>query len=39
LRSRARSLVFEDVHWADDGLLDFVDQLVDWATDVRCSSW
>ena len=23
-------LVFEDLHWADDGLLDFVDQLVDW---------
>ncbi|MGH3132593.1 MAG: AAA family ATPase [Gaiellaceae bacterium] len=23
-------LVFEDVHWADDGLLDFVDNLVDW---------
>ena len=27
-------LVFEDLHWADDGLLDFVDSLVDWATDV-----
>jgi len=27
-------LVFEDLHWADDGLLDFLDQLVDWATDV-----
>ncbi|MGB2874636.1 MAG: AAA family ATPase [Gaiellaceae bacterium] len=24
-------LVFEDLHWADDGLLDFVDGLVDWA--------
>jgi class 3 adenylate cyclase/tetratricopeptide (TPR) repeat protein len=24
-------LVFEDVHWADDGLLDFVTHLVDWA--------
>ena len=23
-------LVFEDLHWADDGLLDFVDHLVDW---------
>ena len=23
-------LVFEDLHWADDGLLDFVDDLVDW---------
>ena len=27
-------LVFEDLHWADDGLLDFVDELVDWVTDV-----
>ncbi len=27
-------LVFEDLHWADDGLLDFIDHLVDWATDV-----
>jgi class 3 adenylate cyclase/tetratricopeptide (TPR) repeat protein len=27
-------LVFEDLHWADDGLLDFVDDLVDWLTDV-----
>jgi class 3 adenylate cyclase len=27
-------LIFEDLHWADDGLLDFVDQLVDWLTDV-----
>ena len=26
-------LVFEDLHWADDDLLDFVDYLVDWATD------
>jgi tetratricopeptide (TPR) repeat protein len=24
-------LVFEDMQWADDGLLDFVDHLVDWA--------
>jgi len=24
-------LVFEDLHWADAGLLDFVDHLVDWA--------
>jgi class 3 adenylate cyclase/tetratricopeptide (TPR) repeat protein len=24
-------LVFEDLHWADDGLLDFIDHLVDWA--------
>jgi class 3 adenylate cyclase/tetratricopeptide (TPR) repeat protein len=27
-------LVFEDLHWADDGLLDFVDYLLEWATDV-----
>ncbi len=27
--SRPTVLVFEDLHWADDGLLDFVDELVD----------
>jgi len=27
-------LVFEDLHWADDGLLDFVDHLVDWASGI-----
>jgi predicted ATPase len=27
-------LVFEDLHWADDGLLDFIDYLVDWAGEV-----
>jgi hypothetical protein len=27
-------LVFEDLHWADDGLLDFVDYLAGWAGDV-----
>ena len=27
-------LVFEDLHFADDGLLDFVDYLVDWASGV-----
>ena len=27
-------LVFEDLHWADENLLDFVDHLVDWATGV-----
>lgn len=31
---RPLALVFEDLHWADDGLLDFVDHLVDWLTDV-----
>ncbi len=27
-------LVFEDIHWADEGLLDFIDHLVEWAADV-----
>jgi class 3 adenylate cyclase/tetratricopeptide (TPR) repeat protein len=27
-------LVFEDLHWADAGLLDFVDHLATWARDV-----
>jgi class 3 adenylate cyclase/tetratricopeptide (TPR) repeat protein len=27
-------LIFDDLHWADDSLLDFVDHLVDWATGV-----
>jgi tetratricopeptide (TPR) repeat protein len=27
-------LVFEDLHWADDALLDLVEHLVDWATGV-----
>jgi len=27
-------LVFEDLHWADALLLDFLDHLVDWAADV-----
>jgi class 3 adenylate cyclase len=27
-------LVFEDIHWADDGLLDFIDYLADWVRDV-----
>jgi class 3 adenylate cyclase/tetratricopeptide (TPR) repeat protein len=27
-------LVIEDLHWADDQMLDFVDHLVDWAADV-----
>jgi class 3 adenylate cyclase len=31
---RPAVLVFEDLHWADDDLLDFVDHLVDWAVDV-----
>jgi class 3 adenylate cyclase/tetratricopeptide (TPR) repeat protein len=28
------ALVFEDLHWADDGVLDFLDHLVDWASGV-----
>jgi class 3 adenylate cyclase len=28
-------LVLEDLHWADDGLLDFVDELIDWLSGVR----
>ena len=31
-------LVFEDLHWADDALLDFVDYLVDRARASHCSS-
>ncbi len=31
---RPSVLVFEDLHWADDDLLDFVDHLVDWGTGV-----
>jgi class 3 adenylate cyclase/tetratricopeptide (TPR) repeat protein len=27
-------VVFEDLHWADQALLDFVERLVDWSTDV-----
>jgi class 3 adenylate cyclase len=27
-------LVFEDLHWADEGLLDFVDHLAEWVTTV-----
>ena len=31
---RTTVLVFEDLHWADDDLLDFVDELVEWLDDV-----
>lgn len=27
-------LALEDLHWADDGLLDFVDELVEWSSGV-----
>jgi class 3 adenylate cyclase/tetratricopeptide (TPR) repeat protein len=30
---RATVLIFEDLHWADDGLLDFLDYLLDWTRD------
>jgi class 3 adenylate cyclase len=31
---RPSVVVFEDIHWADDGLLDFVDHLMEWVTDL-----
>jgi class 3 adenylate cyclase/tetratricopeptide (TPR) repeat protein len=31
---RPTVLVFEDIHWAGDDLLDFIDELADWVTDV-----
>jgi len=31
---RPMVVVFEDLHWADESLLDFVDELVEWVTDV-----
>jgi class 3 adenylate cyclase len=31
---RATVLVFEDLHWADEALLDFLDHLVAWAANV-----
>jgi predicted ATPase len=31
---RTAVLVVEDLHWADDTLLDFLDHLVDWAAEV-----
>jgi class 3 adenylate cyclase/tetratricopeptide (TPR) repeat protein len=34
-RERTLVLVFEDLHWAEEGLLDFVDELVDRASGVR----
>ena len=32
--TRATVLVFEDLHWADEGMLDFVDSMVEWVRDV-----
>ena len=31
---RPAVLIFEDLHWADDGILDFLDYLIDWTRDV-----
>ena len=31
---RPTVLVFEDMHWADDDLVDFVDELAEWLLDV-----
>ncbi|MHB8641589.1 MAG: ATP-binding protein [Gaiellaceae bacterium] len=31
---RPTVFVFEDLHWADDDLLDFVDELIEWLDDV-----
>jgi class 3 adenylate cyclase/tetratricopeptide (TPR) repeat protein len=31
---RPTVLIFEDLHWADEGLLDFLDYLIDWTRDV-----
>ena len=28
-------MCFEDMHWADDGLLDFIEYLLDWSTQHR----
>ena len=30
-------LLFEDLHWADAGLLDFIDHVLDWSTGVPLS--
>jgi class 3 adenylate cyclase/tetratricopeptide (TPR) repeat protein len=34
-RGRPTVLLLEDIHWADDALLDFIEHLVAWATDVQ----
>jgi class 3 adenylate cyclase/tetratricopeptide (TPR) repeat protein len=31
---RTLVILFEDLHWADESLLDFIDHLVDWTTGV-----
>ncbi len=32
--ARPTTIVFEDLHWADDAFLDFVDELVEWTSGV-----
>ena len=32
--ARPLVLVFEDLHWADEALLDFIDELVEWTSSV-----
>jgi class 3 adenylate cyclase/tetratricopeptide (TPR) repeat protein len=34
-QERTLVLVFEDVQWADAGILDFIEHLLDWTPDVR----
>src|SRR5919198_1554455 len=34
-RRRPTVLVLDDIHWADDALLDFIEHLVAWASDVQ----
>jgi hypothetical protein len=31
-------MVFEDLHFADAGLLDFIDQMLEWSRSARSSS-
>jgi hypothetical protein len=33
--NRPTVLVFEDLHWADEALLDFIEYLIAWADDLR----
>jgi len=33
-QERATVLVFEDIHWADSALLDFIEYLIEWSRDV-----
>ena len=33
------TLAFEDLQWADSGLLDFIDYLLEWSATIPSSSW